>query len=466
MKRRPPASWTTSRRPGCATTSARSTRPSRSTRSSSADGTDADVFALADDELEAAVQVFHVRGGRIRGQRGWVVEKESRGHRPSSSSTCSSRSTATQSARAACRARSSSRSLPADARGRSPHWLSGLRGAAGRPAGAAARRQAGADGDGPPQRRAVPGPAQGRPRRRPDRPQPGAAGAAGGPRAARRAAADRVLRRQPRPGHQRRRVDGRLRGRPGRASPSTAGSSSGATTRDRADGTDDDTAAMHEVLTRRFRRYLDDARRDSTEIELRRPADDRGRLLGRDDGDAARPRPDRPGHRAAAQVRLPAQPRRRRRRPAAGQRGPARSLDELGIDDVALVGLAKRLEEVWLPGQDFPVILPRTSEGLYLLQRVRDEAHRFAITFHRQRRSKAMTTSSPRRDPGPRARRGARRCCGIRLGQAASRGVGRGDRRGSRASGRPWPTTIATRLARGASAAVPAVNVTTGEVLD
>src|SRR6201999_408610 len=69
------------------------------------------------------------------------------------------------------------------------------------------------------------------------------------------------------------------------------------------------------------------------------------------------------------------------------------ALDELGIDDVALVGLAKRLEEVWLPGQAHPVILPRTSEALYLLQRVRDEAHRFAITFHRQKRSKAMTTS-------------------------------------------------------------------------
>ena len=60
---------------------------------------------------------------------------------------------------------------------------------------------------------------------------------------------------------------------------------------------------------------------------------------------------------------------------------------------MSLVGLAKRLEEVWVPGQNFPLILPRTSEGLYLLQRVRDEAHRFAITFHRQRRSKAMTTS-------------------------------------------------------------------------
>ena len=93
----------------------------------------------------------------------------------------------------------------------------------------------------------------------------------------------------------------------------------------------------------------------------------------------------RPGDRAAAQVRLPAAtcwsstaaPRRSTRPPAA--------LAELGIDDVALCGLAKRLEEVWLPGEPDPVILPRTSEGLYLLQRVRDEAHRFAITYHRQR---------------------------------------------------------------------------------
>jgi excinuclease ABC subunit C len=63
-------------------------------------------------------------------------------------------------------------------------------------------------------------------------------------------------------------------------------------------------------------------------------------------------------------------------------------LAELGIDDVALCGLAKRLEEVWLPEDDHPVVLPRTSEGLYLLQRVRDEAHRFAITFHRQSRAR------------------------------------------------------------------------------
>jgi excinuclease ABC subunit C len=75
-------------------------------------------------------------------------------------------------------------------------------------------------------------------------------------------------------------------------------------------------------------------------------------------------------------------------------------LAELGIHDIALCGLAKRLEEVWLPDDQFPVILPRASEGLYLLQRVRDEAHRFAITFHRQRRSKRMTASGLDHVPG------------------------------------------------------------------
>ncbi|MBB5959073.1 excinuclease ABC subunit C [Saccharothrix tamanrassetensis] len=75
-------------------------------------------------------------------------------------------------------------------------------------------------------------------------------------------------------------------------------------------------------------------------------------------------------------------------------------LAELGITDVAVVGLAKRLEEVWVPGEPDPVILPRTSEALYLLQRVRDEAHRFAIAYHRQKRSKRMTTSALDDVPG------------------------------------------------------------------
>jgi excinuclease ABC subunit C len=68
-------------------------------------------------------------------------------------------------------------------------------------------------------------------------------------------------------------------------------------------------------------------------------------------------------------------------------------LAELGISEIPLIGLAKRLEEVWLPDSKDPIILPRASEGLYLLQRIRDEAHRFAITFHRSKRSKVMLES-------------------------------------------------------------------------
>ncbi|MBU3067950.1 excinuclease ABC subunit UvrC [Nocardia sp. NEAU-G5] len=78
----------------------------------------------------------------------------------------------------------------------------------------------------------------------------------------------------------------------------------------------------------------------------------------------------------------------------------AEVLDELGITDVAVIGLAKRLEEVWVPGEPDPVIMPRNSESLYLLQRVRDEAHRFAITFHRSKRSRRMTASALDSVPG------------------------------------------------------------------
>ncbi|MDQ1683440.1 MAG: excinuclease subunit, partial [Frankiaceae bacterium] len=78
----------------------------------------------------------------------------------------------------------------------------------------------------------------------------------------------------------------------------------------------------------------------------------------------------------------------------------AAAMRKLGVTDVALCGLAKRLEEVWLPDRADPVILPRTSEALYLLQRVRDEAHRFAITYHRQKRSRTMTQSALDGVPG------------------------------------------------------------------
>jgi excinuclease ABC subunit C len=143
-----------------------------------------------------------------------------------------------------------------------------------------------------------------------------------------------------------------------------------------------DVASMHEVITRRFRRLLDERVEtgDFVESPDETPADEQGPLLI--DPDTGRPKKfayvpglvvvdGGPPQVAAAQ----------------------RALDELGIDDVPVCGLAKRLEEVWLPSQEDPVILPRTSEGLYLLQRVRDEAHRFAITHHRSRRSKSMVES-------------------------------------------------------------------------
>jgi excinuclease ABC subunit C len=75
-------------------------------------------------------------------------------------------------------------------------------------------------------------------------------------------------------------------------------------------------------------------------------------------------------------------------------------MDELGITDVAVIGLAKRLEEIWVPSEPDPIIMPRNSEGLYLLQRVRDEAHRFAIAYHRSKRSKRMTASALDSVPG------------------------------------------------------------------
>jgi excinuclease ABC subunit C len=134
-----------------------------------------------------------------------------------------------------------------------------------------------------------------------------------------------------------------------------------------------DVGAMHEVITRRFRRLLDE-RVEQPEL------DDEGPLLVDPDTGRARKFAYAPGlvvvDGGPPQV-------------AAAQR----ALDELGIEDVPVCGLAKRLEEIWLPGQEDPVILPRTSEALFLLQRVRDEAHRFAITHHRSRRSRSMVES-------------------------------------------------------------------------
>jgi excinuclease ABC subunit C len=135
----------------------------------------------------------------------------------------------------------------------------------------------------------------------------------------------------------------------------------------------DDLAAIYEVVTRRFRRYL--AERDKT-ASVEAGAEPEDEAIDGSKRKFAYP----PGllviDGGAGQVE-----------------SAVRALSDLGITDVAVCGLAKRLEEVWLPGEDSPVILPRSSEGLYLLQRVRDEAHRFAITYHRAKRGAAQTVS-------------------------------------------------------------------------
>ena len=128
----------------------------------------------------------------------------------------------------------------------------------------------------------------------------------------------------------------------------------------------DDTRAMHQVITRRLKRLLDDRKENEAEV---------AELGGK---------PSKFAYPPQLIVVDGGQPQ---------VNAAQRALDELGITDIALCGLAKRLEEVWVPGSRDPLILPRSSEGLYLLQRIRDEAHRFAITFHRSRRSKVMLES-------------------------------------------------------------------------
>lgn len=202
-----------------------------------------------------------------------------------------------------------------------------------------------------------------------------------------------------------------------------------------------DVASMHEVITRRFRRLLDD----------------RAVIASSETGSLVDPTTGRALKFAYAPALVVV------------DGGPpqvaaaAAALDELGITGVALCGLAKRLEEVWLPGDDWPVILPRTSEGLYLLQRIRDEAHRFAITHHRGRRSRTMVESLLDDVPG--------------LGEVRRKTLLKhfGSLRKLRTAevadiaalpGFGVRTAEAVKAALSDSAPAPAINVTTGEVLD
>lgn len=135
----------------------------------------------------------------------------------------------------------------------------------------------------------------------------------------------------------------------------------------------DDTAAMHQVITRRFKRYLSEQENDLKEFN---------ELGG-----------SKPKFAYPPQLII-----------VDGGKGQvsaaAAALSELGISNIALCGLAKRLEEVWLPNNPQPVMFGRKSEALYLFQRIRDEAHRFAITFHRSKRGKAMLESFLDEIPG------------------------------------------------------------------
>jgi excinuclease ABC subunit C len=362
------------------------------------DGTDCDVIALAGDQLEAAVQVFYVRGGRVRGQRGWVVDKvEDVGDGELVEHFLSQVYGGDSVA----------------GNGQAPPRLAGT---GARDPGATSR------GSGATVPREVLVPVL-----------PPGAGAVEEWLAARRGS--RVRLRVPRRGDKKALLDTVARNAAESLALHKTRRASDLTTRSLAlneiqealglevaplriecydvsnlqgthvvasmvvfedglarkseyrrfsvkgTGGEGDVASVHEVITRRFRRYLEE-RETTGELDV----------LG---DPASRGEPELQQRKFAYPPNL-----------VVIDGGPAQvaaavsALEELGIDDIAVCGLAKRLEEVWLPGEDAPVILPRSSEGLYLLQRVRDEAHRFAITYHRAKRSKALAVSELDSVPG------------------------------------------------------------------
>ncbi|GAA3689166.1 excinuclease ABC subunit UvrC [Arthrobacter ginkgonis] len=212
------------------------------------------------------------------------------------------------------------------------------------------------------------------------------------------------------------------------------------------DAARDDTASMYDVITRRFRHYLQDQTHMAPAISGAIDPDEEEIGLGAPRKFAYPPSlvvVDGGPPQVAAAVR---------------------ALEDLGIDDVYVVGLAKRLEELWLPDDEFPVILPRASHGLYLLQRIRDEAHRFAITFHRKKRSVSMIASTLDDVPGlgP-ARRAAllKHFGSLKRMRAATEE----ELREVPGVGPALAAQLVAILAEGEPAA-PAVNMTTGEVLD
>ncbi len=312
------------------------------------------------------MQVFHVRGGRIRGQRGFIVDKVEDVTTADLVEHLLQQLYGDGSAEAVPR-EVLVPALPASAE---THDRVAHRAARQqrRRARAAARRQARPDGDRDAQRRRSRWPLH-KTRRAGDLTTRSQAleELAGGARPARGAAAHRVLRRLPPAGRRRRGEPGGLRGRAGpqeRVPP----------VRDPG----------------RRRRHL---RRRPLHRRGHRPTLPAARSRSAPTRDDGRTRASTRSTGRPREVRLPAEPGRRRRRPAAGRGGAGGAVRARASPTSRVVGLAKRLEEVWLPDEEDPVILPRTSEGLYLLQRVRDEAHRFAIRYQRQKRGKRMVES-------------------------------------------------------------------------
>lgn len=334
------------------------------------DGTDADVVAFADDELEAAVQVFHVRGGRVRGQRGWIVEKSADPSDTGEDQLVEQFLTQFYGEQAELGGAADEAINPVPREVLVPclpsntdqlvSWLSELRG--GKVALRVPRR-----GD----KRAL---AETVERNAKDALQQHKLKRAGDFNARSAALqniqealglADAPLRIEC--------VDiSHVQGTDVVGSlvvfedglPKKSDYRHFAIREAAGQGRSDDVASIAEVTRRRFLRHLNDQNDPnmlSPEGKSRRFAYPPNLYVV--DGGA-------PQVNAASAV-----------------------LEELGITDVAVIGLAKRLEEVWVPSEPDPIIMPRNSEGLYLLQRVRDEAHRFAITYHRSKRSKRMTAS-------------------------------------------------------------------------
>ncbi|MFF0412527.1 excinuclease ABC subunit UvrC [Kitasatospora sp. NPDC004745] len=411
-----------------------------------ADATDADLLALAEDELEAAVQIFHVRGGRVRGQRGWVTDKVE------DVDTAALVEHALQQLYGGAGQDERNESVPREVlvpalpEPAAPvrEWLSGLRGS--QVDLRIPQRGDKRDLMATVQRNAQQALALHKTKRASDLTTRS--------RALQEIADALELDSVPL------RIEcfdiSHLQGEDVVASmvvfeDGLARKSEYRRFQIKGFEGQDDVRSMHEVISRRFRRYLQE--REQTG-EWAVPEEDDPGAAG-DDHRTEDGRPRRFAYPPQLLVVDGGQPQ------VAAAR---RALDELGIDDVALCGLAKRLEEVWLPGEDDPVVLPRSSEGLYLLQRVRDEAHRFAIGYQRSKRSKRLTAGELDSVPG--------------LGETRRQALLKhfGSLKRLRAAtvdelcavpgiGRRTAETVAAALSSRTPAA-PAVNTATGEIIE